>query len=153
MDKFRAESQKITSYGMFLKEPPRPPSRGGNTGALHSHLLEIEGEKFSFLALGSQKWIFKSDIVFFEYKIENEYKNIIKDTIVIIDRNDNVVFKITELLRRNSVLLLQDTPVAEERKKIDSSANAHVDSIRKGDATIVNELGHLLCRNKSYLPI
>lgn len=91
MDKFRVESKKIPSYNMFLKEPPRPPSRGGNTGALHSHVLEIEGEKFSFLALGSQQWVFKSDIVSFEYKIENGYKNIIKDTIVTIDRNGNVV--------------------------------------------------------------
>ncbi|EML3903220.1 TPA: hypothetical protein L7614_004419 [Klebsiella pneumoniae subsp. pneumoniae] len=91
MNKFRVESKKITSYGMFLKEPPRPPSRGGNTGALHSHVLEIEGEKFSFLALGSQQWVFKSDNVSFEYKIENGYKNIIKDTIVTIDRNGNVV--------------------------------------------------------------
>jgi len=91
MDKFRVDSKKITSYSMFLKEPSRPPSRGGNTGALHSHVLEIEGEKFSFLALGSQKWVFKSDIVSFEYKIENGYKNIIKDTIVTIDRNGKVV--------------------------------------------------------------
>ncbi|HGP0857377.1 TPA: hypothetical protein ACLFOX_003636 [Yersinia enterocolitica] len=91
METFRVESKKITSYGMFLNEPSRPPSRGGNTGALHSHVLEIEGEKFSFLSLGSQRWVFKSDIVSFEYKIENGYKNIIKDTIVTIDRNGNVV--------------------------------------------------------------
>lgn len=52
---------------------------------------QIEGEKFSFLALGSQQWVFKSDNVSFEYKIENGYKNIIKDTIVTIDRNGNVV--------------------------------------------------------------
>ncbi|EJN2898417.1 hypothetical protein P6141_004218 [Salmonella enterica] len=91
METFRVEGKKITSYCMFLKEPSRPPSRGGNTRALHSHVLEIEGEKFSFLALGSQKWVFKSDIVSFEYKIENGYKNIIKDTIVTIDRNGNVV--------------------------------------------------------------
>lgn len=91
METFRVESKKITSYVMFLKEPSRPPSRGGNTGALHSHVLEIEGERFSFLALGSQKWVFKSDIVSFEYKIENGYKNIIKDTIITIDRNGNMV--------------------------------------------------------------
>ncbi|MBO1501456.1 hypothetical protein JKX24_05445 [Serratia proteamaculans] len=91
MDTFRVESKKITSYGMFLKEPPRPPRLAGNTGALHSHDLEIEGEKLSFLALGSQQWVFKSDIVSFENKIENGYKKIIKDTIVTIDRNGNLV--------------------------------------------------------------
>lgn len=86
MDKLRVESKKITSYGLFLQEPSRPPSRGGNTGALHSHVLEIEGEKFSFLALGSQQWVFKSDVVSFDYKIENGYKNIIKESIITIDR-------------------------------------------------------------------
>jgi hypothetical protein len=91
MDKLRVESKKITSYGLFLKEPPRPPSRGGNTGALHSHVLEIEGEKFSFLALGSQQWVFKSDFVSFEFKVENGYKNIIKETIFTIDRYGRVV--------------------------------------------------------------
>jgi hypothetical protein len=90
MDKLRVESKKITSYGLFLKEPSRPPSRGGNTGALHSHVLEVEGEKFSFLALGSQQWVFKSDVVSFDYKIENGYKNIIKETIITIDRYGKV---------------------------------------------------------------
>lgn len=91
MENLRIENKKITSYGTFLKEPSRPPSRGGNTRALHAHVLEIEGQKFSFLALGSQKWIFKTDIVSFEYQIENGYKNIIKDSIITIDRNGNVV--------------------------------------------------------------
>ncbi|WP_299160301.1 hypothetical protein [Accumulibacter sp.] len=86
MDKLRVENKKITSYGLFLSEPSRPPSRGGNTTALHSHVLEIEGEKFSFLARGSQQWVFKSDLVSFEYEINNEYKNIVKETIVTTDR-------------------------------------------------------------------
>ncbi|MCO7519076.1 MULTISPECIES: hypothetical protein [unclassified Pseudomonas] len=93
MDKLRVESKKITSYGLYLKEPHRPPSRGGNTGALHSHVLEIEGEKYSFLALGSQQWVFKADFVSFEYEIKGGYKNIIKETIVTIDRYGKVAIR------------------------------------------------------------
>ncbi|MDS9873558.1 hypothetical protein RMI40_01725 [Pseudomonas protegens] len=91
MDKLRVEGKKITSYGLFLQEPSRPPSRGGNTGALHSHIIEIEGEKFSFLALGSKRWVFKSDFVTFDYEIKNGYKNIIKETIITIDRYGETV--------------------------------------------------------------
>ena len=86
MDKLRVENEKITSYSLFLKEPSRPPSRGGNTKALHSHTLEIIGEEFSFIALGSQQWVFKSDLVSFDYEINNGYKNIIKESIVTMDR-------------------------------------------------------------------
>lgn len=91
MDKLRVENKKITSYSLFLKEPSRPPSRGGNTKALHSHILEIEGEKYSFLALGSQQWVFKSDSVSFDYEINNGYKNIIKESIITINRSGKAV--------------------------------------------------------------
>ena len=91
MDKLRVENKKVTSYSLFLQEPSRPPSRGGNTKALHSHTLEIEGEKFSFLALGSQQWVFKSDSVSFDYEINNGYKNIIKESIVTMDRSGKAV--------------------------------------------------------------
>lgn len=93
MDKLRVENKKITSYSLFLQEPSRPPSRGGNTKALHSHTLEIEGEKYSFLALGSQQWVFKSDSVSFDYEINNGYKNIIKESIVTMDRSEKVVIR------------------------------------------------------------
>ncbi len=81
----RVENKKITSYGKFLKEPSRPPSRGGNTSALHSHVLEIEGETYSFLALGSQQWVFKSDTVSFEYEINDGYKKVLIQTLTTID--------------------------------------------------------------------
>ena len=86
MSRTKIEGKKITAYGMFLMENSRPPSKGGNTGALHSHRLEIDGEKYSFLALGSQQWVFKSDTVSFEYEIKDGYKNIDKETIVTLDR-------------------------------------------------------------------
>lgn len=91
MDKLGVENKQITSYGLFLKESSRPPSRGGNTKALHSHTLEINGEKYSFLALGSQQWVFKTDFVSFEYEINNGYKNIIKESIVTTDRSGKAV--------------------------------------------------------------
>lgn len=86
MPRLKIEGKKISSYGKFLKENSRPPSRGGNTRALHSHVLEIGGEKYSFLALGSQQWVYKSDTVSFEYDVNDGYKNIDKKTIVTIDR-------------------------------------------------------------------
>lgn len=91
MDKLHVENKKVTSYSLFLQEPSRPPSRGGNTKALHSHSLEIEGEKYSFLAFGSQQWVFKSDSVSFDYEIKNGYKNIFKESIVTMDRSGNAV--------------------------------------------------------------
>jgi len=71
---------QFEKYEKFLKENSRPPSRGGNTNALHSHVLTIDGEKYSFLSPGSQQWAFKSDSISFEYEINDGYKNIIKET-------------------------------------------------------------------------
>lgn len=93
MEKLFVERKKISSYKMFLKEDYRPPSRGGNTNALHSHIIEIDETNYSFLALGSQQWIYKTDIVSFEYKIENNYKNIVISSIVTIDKNGNEILR------------------------------------------------------------
>ena len=93
MNKLRIENKKITSYKLFLKEPSRPPSRGGNTNALHSHILEIEGEKYSFIALGSQQWVFKSDNVSFHYEVNDGYKNIIKETLVTITKSGETIIR------------------------------------------------------------
>lgn len=80
-------------YGKYLKEPSRPPSRGGNTRALHQHVITIRGQKYSFLALGSQQWAFKSDNVSFEYDVVNGYKNIDKSTFKTVDSNGKVVVR------------------------------------------------------------
>lgn len=88
----KIENKKISDYKLYLKENYRPPNKGGNTTALHSHVIEIEGESYSFLALGSQQWIFKNDKVSFSFKINAGYKNIITESIVTIDRKgQNVV--------------------------------------------------------------
>ncbi len=91
MSRTKVEHKQITAYGKFLVERSRPPSKGGNTGALHSHVLEIDGEKYRFLALGSQQWVFKSDTISFEYELKDGYKNIALETIVTLDRHGQPV--------------------------------------------------------------
>lgn len=66
-------------------EVHRPPSRGGNTSALHWHCLIIQGEGYSFRALGSQQWVYKSDTVSFEYEVVGPYKNIVTATLLTTD--------------------------------------------------------------------
>jgi hypothetical protein len=78
----KIENKKFETYGKFLREKSRPPSRGGNTNALHAHVLTIDGETYSFLSPGSQQWAFKSDTVSFEFEINGDYKNIIKETFI-----------------------------------------------------------------------
>lgn len=85
------KNKKIGSYKTFLKEKYRPPSKGGNTSALHAHIIEIDGETYSFLALGSQQWIYASDTVSFKFEINSGYKNIIPDSIITIDKNGQPV--------------------------------------------------------------
>lgn len=82
----KIENKHFEKYGLFLVEKHRPPSRGGNTGALHSHVLTIDGERYSFLGLGSQQWVYKSDTVSFEYEVKNGYKNILLETLVVISK-------------------------------------------------------------------
>ncbi len=83
----------IEHYGAYLQEHNRPPSKGGNTRALHSHVLTVSGEKYSFLALGSKQWVYKTDKVSFEYEIKGHYKNIIKQTLKTIDKSGNEVVR------------------------------------------------------------
>lgn len=89
----KVEGKTISAYKLFLRENSRPPSKGGNTKALHSHVLDIEGEKYSFLALGTQQWVFKSDTVSFEYEVNGGYKNIVKESIVTLDCNGEPVIR------------------------------------------------------------
>ncbi|WP_226898714.1 hypothetical protein [Poseidonibacter ostreae] len=89
----QVDNAKIESYKKYLTEKSRPPSKGGNTKALHSHVLYINGEKYSFFALGSQQWVFKSDIVSFKYEVKGPYKNIITETLITIDKSGNQVVR------------------------------------------------------------
>lgn len=109
---------KIESYQKFLNEKSRPPSKGGNTKALHSHVLHIDGEKYSFLALGSQQWVFKSDFVSFEYELNGSYKNIIKDTLVTTDKSGNEVVRGNRGFKKQ--LRTADTRMPVNRREMNS---------------------------------
>lgn len=89
----KVENKSFESYSLFLQEPHRPPSRGGNTKALHSHVITIDGERYSFLAFGSQQWAHKSDTVSFEYEVNNGYKNILKETLQVVSKTGEVVVR------------------------------------------------------------
>lgn len=108
----------IESYQKSLNEKSRPPSRGGNTNALHSHVLYIDGEKYSFLALGSQQWVFKSDLVSFEYELNGTYKNIIKDTLVTTDKSGNEVLRGNRGFKKQ--LRTADTRMPVSRREMNS---------------------------------
>ena len=110
--------KKIEKYSAFLKEKHRPPSRGGNTKALHAHFITIDGEIYSFLGLGSKQWVFKSDRVSFEYEIKDQYKNIIKETIVTIAKDGK------EIVRGNrgfkKTLRTAETRLPASRREVNS---------------------------------
>lgn len=92
-EKLEVKDAKIEDYFTFLKEPSRPPSRGGNTKALHQHVIIVDGEKYSFLAFGSKRWAFKSDLVSFQYVLKGQYKNIDKETIRTVNAKGQVVVR------------------------------------------------------------
>lgn len=89
----KIENKHFEKYGLFLVEKHRPPSRGGNTSALHSHALTIDGERYSFLALGSQQWAYKPDTVSFDYEIKDGYKNIVVETFVAISKSGSPIVR------------------------------------------------------------
>ena len=78
------EFARVEHYGSYLKDKYRPPSKGGNTGAWHQHVLTIGGEKYSFLARGSRKWVFATDLVSFDWDWDEskQYRNANPETIV-----------------------------------------------------------------------
>jgi len=85
VSRHRIDNARIENYRPALIEPHRPPSRGGNTSALHRHYIRINGETYNFRALGSQQWVFKSDRVSFNYEDNGGYKTILKATLRTID--------------------------------------------------------------------
>lgn len=90
----RLENVQISDYKTFLVEYSRPPSKGGNTSAMHAHTIWVEDRKFSFWARGARKFIFKSDQASFEYyETEDGYLNILPKTIVCKDANGKVVHR------------------------------------------------------------
>ncbi len=89
----KIENKHFEEYRLFLVEKHRPPSRGGNTAALHSHVLTIDGERYSFLGLGSQQWVYKSDAVSFEFEIKGGYRNILVQTITVTSKFGEAIIR------------------------------------------------------------
>lgn len=89
----RIENARIEDYVTVLTEPYRPPSRGGNTTARHSHALIIGEKKYWFIALGSRRWVFKNDTVSFEYEEDGGYLKVIVDSLEVKDRHGKVVVR------------------------------------------------------------
>jgi hypothetical protein len=71
----------------------RPPSKGGNTRAWHRHALTVNGEWYSFFALGQKRWAFKGDTVSFEWSWDatGRYRNIETGTFQAWDKNGEPV--------------------------------------------------------------
>jgi hypothetical protein len=89
------EDATVSLYQTTLAEAYRPPSKGGNTRAWHTHTLTIEDERYSFLALGSKKWVFAGDFVSFKWAWNEtrRYRNIIPETISTKDKHGEVVVR------------------------------------------------------------
>lgn len=85
------ENKKIDEYFTILREKSRPPSKGGNTKARHAHCIKIDGVLYSFLAFGSKHWVFKTDLVSFQFEMNGIYRNILPETIRTIDKDGNEV--------------------------------------------------------------
>lgn len=90
----RVEGAAVEAYTTVLKEPSRPPSQGGNTRALHLHLLNIDGQTFTLFALGAKKWVFKGDTVSFSYRlVDGQYRNVVRESIQTLDAKGALVVR------------------------------------------------------------
>ncbi|WP_051960688.1 hypothetical protein [Devosia riboflavina] len=67
-----------------MKDKSRPPSRGGNKRAWHQHVITIAGEKYSFLAPWSGKFVYSGETVSFDWDWDQtgKYRNIDGRTLV-----------------------------------------------------------------------
>jgi hypothetical protein len=66
----RVERNAFEDYAAHLMDKHRPPSKGGNTRAWHRHVLTVNGERYSFLALGSKRWAYVEDTIGFEWSFD-----------------------------------------------------------------------------------
>lgn len=94
-DTFEVGPASVKNYKTFLMEPSRPPSRGGNTRALHQHSFEVDDERYSFLAVGGKRWIFASDTAMFRWEWDDSkrYRNVLKDTLRTTDKSGSAVVR------------------------------------------------------------
>jgi hypothetical protein len=74
----RMEKAAVQDYGAYLKDKSRPPSRGGNRRGWHQHVITIDGERYSFLAPWSGKFVYKDETVSFEWEWDEtgKYRNV-----------------------------------------------------------------------------
>lgn len=91
----RIENLPVENYNAILKDKYRPPSKGGNTRAWHQHVLTIDGQRYSVLALGAKKWVFAGDTVSFEWDWDatSLYRNIDPNTVTTRDRTGQQVLR------------------------------------------------------------
>lgn len=91
-EKHRLENAEASDYNTYLYEYSRPPSKGGNTGALHAHVFHIDGERYSFFGRGSRKFIQARDRATFDYVVTPEgWRNVIMRSIVCRDSKGKIV--------------------------------------------------------------
>lgn len=85
---FPIERAVPSDYRAYLAEKSRPPSKGGNTRAWHRHVLTIDGQRYSFLALGARKWAYAGDAVSFTWSWDpsRQFRNIDADSVVVEDK-------------------------------------------------------------------
>jgi hypothetical protein len=83
----RIEKAVVEEYRASLKDKHRPPSRGGNTRAWHRHVLVIAGEQYSFLAANAGKFVYKDELVIFDWEWDQSgrYRNIDRKSVVAWD--------------------------------------------------------------------
>ena len=55
--------------------------------------MPMSGQQFSFLALGSQRWVFKRDVVSFDYEMNGTYRNIVPISLRTVDAKGREVVR------------------------------------------------------------
>lgn len=89
---FLISGAKAENYAVRLVEFARPPSKGGNGSALHSHSFDVAGERYYFYALGRGQWVYKTDLVSFTYYIDtNGLRKVRKQTLRTVDGKGKAV--------------------------------------------------------------
>lgn len=94
-DEERVVNAKVDDYRVVLTEYGRPPSRGGNGRAWHVHIMTINGERYSFRALGRKQWVFAADTVSFAWRWNEtkKYRNVVDGSLSTADRNGRPVVR------------------------------------------------------------
>lgn len=91
----RVEQAEVEHYGVYLKDKSRPPSRGGNSRAWHQHVLTIDGERYSFLAAWSGKFLYKGETVSFDWDWDEgkRYRNVDASSVVALKANGEEIVR------------------------------------------------------------